>query len=699
MAGLEGLLAGRTLAGRYRIEEVIGRGGFAAVYRATDERLGRTVAVKVIILSAADAQSREEIRQRFGREARSAASLHHPNVVTIFDFGTDPELGLDFLVMELLAGEDLAAHLSGAGPLPLDVALRVFRDAARGVDAGHRMGLVHRDIKPGNLFLARGDRPGRWRVCVLDFGIARFTGGDATPLTRAGGGFFSPAYASPEQLRGQRRLTPASDVFSLGVIGYELLGGERPFPGDRLGGDDPPVVPLRERNPAVPPAVADAIHRALSPVAEDRFADAGALVEVLSAPDAAPVIVAPALAADAPEPEAVKRVEAAAEPESIQPVPEMAAPQPEPVSEPVPVPAAPAEPPVVVEPPVVTPPPVVAEPGIPRHAEAAPEPRVTPAPVVASPPPPRSGAPAAQRKAGPRVPALTLVLLLGLATVLAGWWALGRDGEPVRTADRGSDRPGESEARREGTTGEGTQGDAEPGTAPTGTTPAAPRSAPAGTGAGASESAETGGPITTVPPTTGSSSATGAPRAAGAAQTSEVSAVSTTPRPLPAPVATAPRTPAPPRTAEPAPAAPAPRTPPRPAPRVASAARPPAAAGSAMALNREGEAFFARGNFSAAVERFRQAVRAAPGNAYYHNNLGWALFQAGDLDGAGRELDEAVRLDPRRDIAYANIGEVRWARGDREGAIAAYRRFLELNTNPRRERIATEKLRRMGAVP
>lgn len=118
-----------------------------------------------------------------------------------------------------------------------------------------------------------------------------------------------------------------------------------------------------------------------------------------------------------------------------------------------------------------------------------------------------------------------------------------------------------------------------------------------------------------------------------------------------------------------------------------------------MALNREGEALFARGNFSAAVERFRRAVRAAPGNAYYRNNLGWALFQAGDLDGAGRELEEMVRIDPRRDIAYANIGEVRWARGDREGAIAAYRRFLELNTDPRRERIATAKLRRMGAEP
>jgi Flp pilus assembly protein TadD len=115
-------------------------------------------------------------------------------------------------------------------------------------------------------------------------------------------------------------------------------------------------------------------------------------------------------------------------------------------------------------------------------------------------------------------------------------------------------------------------------------------------------------------------------------------------------------------------------------------------------LNREGQALFDRGEYAAAVDRFERAVQLAPRSALYRNNLGWALFQAGRLDAAARELEETTRLDPRRGIAYANIGEVLWARGDRAGAIAAYERFLQLNTDARRERIAEEKLRRMRAA-
>jgi Flp pilus assembly protein TadD len=110
-------------------------------------------------------------------------------------------------------------------------------------------------------------------------------------------------------------------------------------------------------------------------------------------------------------------------------------------------------------------------------------------------------------------------------------------------------------------------------------------------------------------------------------------------------------------------------------------------------MNREGEALFERGDMDGAVARFRQAVASAPGNAYYRNNLGWALFQAGQVEDAARELAQAVRLDPRRDIAYANIGEVERARGNTAAAIAAYERFLQLNTDPRRAEIARAKLR------
>src|SRR5215212_2968703 len=233
-SGFENLLAGHRLADRYHVEEVIGRGGFAAVYRATDERLGRTVAVKVITHSASAPELRDEIQKRFQREARAIASLHHPNVVTVYDFGTDPRLGLDFLVMELLEGEVLSDRLRRPEAIPLGEALRILVDAASGVDAGHRAGLVHRDIKPGNVFLARGEHGGPPRVYVLDFGIARFTEPETTQLTRSGRSFLSPAYASPEQLRGENEVTPAADVFSLGVIGYQMLAREKPFQRDRL---------------------------------------------------------------------------------------------------------------------------------------------------------------------------------------------------------------------------------------------------------------------------------------------------------------------------------------------------------------------------------------------------------------------------------------------------------------------------------
>jgi hypothetical protein len=286
--GLEGLLTGHTLVKRYRIEEVCGRGGFAVVYRATDTRLGRPVAVKVITLTAEDPEHREVMRERLHKEARAAASLpHHPNLVTVHDVGTDPQLGLDFLVMELLQGENLSQALQRGRP-PLPRALRILRDAAEGLAVGHRAGLVHRDVKPGNIFLAAphdGGDPDAFRVCLLDYGIAQAIEDDQTVTRGMGGNPLSPAFASPEQLRGDRDLSPATDVFSLGVVGYQLLTGERPFasePGQVPTGWTVRT-PLRELAPEVGAGVEAVVMRAMSVDPNDRFVDADAFVDALDA--------------------------------------------------------------------------------------------------------------------------------------------------------------------------------------------------------------------------------------------------------------------------------------------------------------------------------------------------------------------------------------------------------------------------------
>ncbi len=288
MSGFESLLTGRVLVDRYRIEEVIGRGGMGAVYRATDERLGRHVAVKVItVMGAADPAARERIRARFRHEAAAAARLpHHPNVVPVYDYGTDPVLGLDFIVMELLRGDDLATRLA-VGPPPLPQTLEILRQAARGLHVGHRSGVIHRDVKPGNIFIVRTDEGDEMQVRVLDFGIAKVIAEEDTftQLTQDGRAPLSPTYASPEQLRGEARLTPASDVFSLGAVAFQLLTGDRPFneaDRNRMGiGLPVPAPSIRARNPAIPPEVEEVVLRAMASDPEERYPHAGAFAEAL----------------------------------------------------------------------------------------------------------------------------------------------------------------------------------------------------------------------------------------------------------------------------------------------------------------------------------------------------------------------------------------------------------------------------------
>ncbi|MFL5542468.1 MAG: serine/threonine-protein kinase [Longimicrobiaceae bacterium] len=313
MYGIAGLLTGRTLAGRYLIEAVIGRGGMGAVYRAVDERLSRPVAVKVVGAVTTDPAEHARLRARFHREARAAAALRHANVVQVHDFGTDPELDLDFLVMELLHGEDLSARLMRGGAPPLPVALSILRQAARGLAAGHRAGMVHRDVKPGNLFLEEDEGRDGVHVRVLDFGIAQVGGedGTVTQLTVYGRSPFSPAYASPEQLRGDEQITAASDVFSLAAVGYHLVTGTRPFtsadPARALSEVADAIRLLRQRAPALDETTHTVLVRALSRTPAERFPHAGAMADALSgvapaASEARAATPAPVFSAPAPQP-------------------------------------------------------------------------------------------------------------------------------------------------------------------------------------------------------------------------------------------------------------------------------------------------------------------------------------------------------------------------------------------------------------
>jgi eukaryotic-like serine/threonine-protein kinase len=311
--GFEGLMVGRTLAGRYEVVEALARGGMSVVFRGIDRTLGREVGVKVVSLAAASDQALGNFRERFRREAASAARIQHPNVVQIFDYGTDPELELDFIVMELLRGRDLKETLA-AGPLPRDVALRVLAEAARGVAAGHRAGIVHRDVKPANVFLVGDD--GIDGVKILDFGIAKPLEDDPEhALTTIGSLPHSPAYASPEQLDPSMPVTAASDVYQLGLIGYEMLAGRRPYDEQeralvRAGQEVP--LPVTDAWRSLPPHVCEVVQRALRPRPADRFPDAEAFVQALADARAEDEATALHVAAPVPDGDATELLSATA---------------------------------------------------------------------------------------------------------------------------------------------------------------------------------------------------------------------------------------------------------------------------------------------------------------------------------------------------------------------------------------------------
>lgn len=208
----------------FRLQWVIGRGGMSTVWLADDVRHDREVALKVLRPEFSD---NSEFLHRFRHEASAAQTINSDNVVKTYDYRelTDPSgASFCFIVMEYIRGESLADLLAREGSLPVSLALDVLEQAAHGLSIIHRMGLVHRDIKPGNLLITQDGQ-----VKITDFGIAKAA--TAVPLTRTGMVVGTAQYVSPEQAQG-REVTPASDVYSLGVVGYEMLAGERPFTGD-----------------------------------------------------------------------------------------------------------------------------------------------------------------------------------------------------------------------------------------------------------------------------------------------------------------------------------------------------------------------------------------------------------------------------------------------------------------------------------
>jgi serine/threonine protein kinase len=267
-------------ARRYRLEARIATGGMGEVWRATDTSLGREVAVKVLKNEYADNPS---FRARFEVEAQHAASLHHANIATVYDFGEAAAadgsgVHRPYLVMELVDGQPLSALIRPGSPMDPAAVRELLAQAADGLGAAHAAGIVHRDVKPANL-LVTPDR----RVKVTDFGIARAAEGIG--LTQTGEVMGTPQYLSPEQAQGLTA-TPASDVYSLGVVAFECLAGRRPFAGETAVATA--LAHLREPVPDLPQAVPDdlatVVRTAMSKKPEDRFRDGAALAAALRDP-------------------------------------------------------------------------------------------------------------------------------------------------------------------------------------------------------------------------------------------------------------------------------------------------------------------------------------------------------------------------------------------------------------------------------
>jgi serine/threonine-protein kinase len=274
---------GESLKSKYQLENRLGIGGMAEVYRARNVLVDRTVAIKLLHREHA---ANQHIVDRFLQEARAANYVRHPNVVEVLDIDQD-ENGVPFIVQEYLEGEDLSTRLEKSGEkLPYVTALRVLLPVIKAIGVAHAKGLVHRDLKPENIFLAW--QQGMTVPKVLDFGISKMpVAQGSSSLTITGTVLGSPAYMSPEQIQDSQSVDTRSDVWALGVILYRAISGELPYSADspaalfvKICTVDP--VPLDHRQKGLPPLLVQVIHRCLNREPAERFADADTLYEALS---------------------------------------------------------------------------------------------------------------------------------------------------------------------------------------------------------------------------------------------------------------------------------------------------------------------------------------------------------------------------------------------------------------------------------
>jgi len=260
-----------ALGNAYTIEGEIGRGGMGVVYRARDERLQRRVAIKVLPPELA---FQKDIRERFTREAQTAARLSHPHIVPIHTVGEGK--GLVYFVMGYVDGESVAARIRRRGKLPVDEVRRIMMETADALSAAHALSIIHRDIKPDNILLEGS----RGRVMVTDFGIAKaLSSTSGATLTGAGVAIGTPAFMSPEQAAGEREIDGRSDVYSLGVVSFQMLTGELPFNAPTVAGilmkQITEVAPdIRSRRPDVPEDLALTVSRCLEKDPENRYQSA-----------------------------------------------------------------------------------------------------------------------------------------------------------------------------------------------------------------------------------------------------------------------------------------------------------------------------------------------------------------------------------------------------------------------------------------